>query len=1032
MINKNIIAAAALLLFGSAFQANAQTDIAVSGTVKDVYGNPLPGVIVSANHKDLYITDKNGEYQATADRSDELVFSLLGYKQATAKAAGQMEVVLEDDAHNLAQNVNLGFNKAYREVLTDAVSSVEGEVLERSLYPRLQGTFSGLLSGLTTIESSFEPAYEELSLYIRGMSTVHGGAPGVVIDGLYYNRYATGDILYRISPEEVESVSILKDGASQALYGVAGANGIIVINTKRGTPGKLKVGVNIAETVQQPSWIAKCFDSYDYAMLRNQAGMNDGKGMNAYFSEEALEQFKNGGNELYPNTDWYGSLVKNMFQQQRIALDATGGNENVRFYTNFNVARQGGFFKTDATRYNPNNEKYRINFRSNIDIKVNNWISMWMNLAGSIVKAHTPAGNTAQNAEILSEIFRMPSTLYGPVSPQVLDEEGNVIEEGGLVTTTTNIGNSPYGHLNRSGYGNATNTNIYGQAGLNFDLSFITPGLWAGASVGYLSYITATQTTTQSYARYVRTDDWSGLNFKQHGTTIDGTLGYGKGSALYGYLSYKAQMGWARNFGKHHLNADAFAVYQEMDDNTGNAGATYDFRTGYTGAELMYDFDKRYAVKVATGYSASDYYPRATRWIWTPSVAAAWIASNESFIKDNVDWLSLFKIRASYAITGNGVDAAGYDRYAYKDQVTSTPGGNIGYLSYYTNETAYGNDMLEPETIKKANIGIDLGVANQFEVNFDVFQEKQDNGVFRTTSLVPSYQGISLGAYPITNIGQFENKGWELGVSYRKRFNSDFALFAAGHLDYNKNKIIYTGESERDETYAYPLRTDGFPYGQTFGYLTDWSNGNGLFNFQEEIDGSAQYAFGTPRVGDIKYQDLNGDNVIDEKDQAPIAHGQLPRYNFGFNLGASIKNFEINLLFQGVAEYYRNYAGTFTQNSSYDGLYSDVHLGAWTAEKWLNDEPITAPALSTTSTTNSQTNDYFYRNASFLRLKNAEIAYKMPGKVCDFLNASAFKVYVSGQNLFTIDDLPVDMPVEGSYSAWPLMRMYRIGIDITF
>ena len=255
MINKNIITAAALVLFGSAFQANAQTDIVVKGTVKDIYGNPLPGVVVSANHKDLYITDKNGEYTATTDRSDKLTFSLLGYKQAEVPASGTMEVVLEDDAHNLAQKVNLGYSNQYREVLSDAVSTVSGETLSKSLMPRLQGTFSGLFSGLTTIESAFEPTLEAVDMYIRGLSTIHGGGAGVVIDGILYDSYSH-DILYRISPEEVESVSVLKDGSAQAIYGLKGANGIIVINTKRGTPGKLKVGVNISETLQQPSFVA--------------------------------------------------------------------------------------------------------------------------------------------------------------------------------------------------------------------------------------------------------------------------------------------------------------------------------------------------------------------------------------------------------------------------------------------------------------------------------------------------------------------------------------------------------------------------------------------------------------------------------------------------------------------------------------------------------------------------------------------------------------------------------------------------------
>lgn len=1030
MINKNIFAAVALLLFGTAFQVNAQTGITVSGTVKDIYGNPLPGVIVTSGHEDVYITDKDGQYKATVDKSENLTFSLLGYKQLTEQPSSDMAIVLQDDAHSMAENVNLGYNKQYREVLTDAVSSVSGEKLGKSLMSRLQGTFSGQLSGLTTSESSFEPAYEDVNMYVRGYSTLHGGTAGVVIDGVLYDNYAH-DILYRISPEEVESVSVLKDGASQAIYGVKGAQGLIVITTKRGTPGKLKVGVNISETVQQPTEKIHSFDSYTFATLRNQAGYNDGRGKNLFYSDETLQGFKEGGNDLYPNTNWYDMLVRDYSTQQRVALSATGGSDKVKFYSNLNVLRQGSFWNTDQDNYKSDNEKYRVNFRTNIDAAINDWISVYMNISGSIVKAHTPNSSVAGNGSIYSLITYMPSTIYGPVTPQVLDQEGNVLDKGGLVTTSVNMKNSPYGELNRSGYSNQTNTNIYGQGGIKLDLSFITPGLWAGANVGYLSYITASMGTTQHYARYYRDDDWSSLNFTKLGTTLDDDLVYSKGTALYGYMSSKAEAGYRRDFGKHHINADSYFIYQVYDDITGNSAATYDYRRVYSGAELMYDFDRRYAVKLSTGYSGSDYYPRSSRFIWTPGVSAGWIASNESFIKDNAPWLSLLKIRGSYAVTGN--DSAGYDRYAYTDQVTSTPGGNIGYLQYYTNESVYGNANLEPEKIKKWDVGVDLGIFNQFSVSFDYFKENLDNGIYKSTALIPSYQGIPLDSYPITNFAKFENKGWELAVGYNKRFNEDWAVNIAGHLDYNKNKVVYIGESAKDDTYAYKYRSEGYPYGQSFGYLVDWSNGNGLFNFQDEIDGSAKYSFGTPRLGDIKYQDLNKDGVIDEKDKAPIGNGYMPHYSYGLTAGFSFRNFEVTLLFQGIAGYQRNYLSLISGQSSGDGCYTESHLGAWTEEKWLNDEDITMPALSTAATTSDQKNDFLVKDASFVRLKNAEIAYKMPKKVCDFLRASSFKVYLSGQNLFTLDKMDTnDTPVEGSVWAFPIYRMYRIGIDLTF
>lgn len=1030
MINKNTILTAALLLTGFAFQANAQTTLTASGTVKDVYGNPLPGVIVSAGHKDLYVTDKEGQYTVAVDPDERLAFSLLGFKRQEVRASSGMDVVLEDDAHGLAEHVNLGYARQYREVVSDAVTTASGEDLGKSLMSRLQGTFSGRFSGLTTIENSFEPTYESVAMYIRGLSTVHGGAAGIVVDGILYDSYSH-DILYRISPEEVESVSVLKDGASQALYGVKGANGLIVINTKRGIPGKLKIGVNVSETIERPTQRIHAFDSYTYATLRNQAAFNDGRGSNLYFSEEAIKAFKEGGNPLYPDTNWSDMLFRDFSTMQRVAVDATGGNQTVRYYAVANVLRQGSFWHTDQQDYKADNEKYRINFRSNIDVNVNRWISLYMNLAGSIVKAHTPNGSVASNGAIYTLLACMPPTVYGAVTPEVFDAEGNLLMKAGEVISTVNMVDSPYGELNRSGYNNQTNTNIYGQGGVKLDLSFLTPGLWAGGSIGYLSYITATLSNRQNYARYYRDEDWSRLNFTQLGTTQNTNLQYSKGEALYGYMSYKAEAGYARDFGRHHVKADAYGIYQVFDDITGNVGSTYDFRRVYSGAEAMYDFDRRYALKFSAGYSGSDYFPRATRFIWTPGVSAAWIASNESFVRDRAPWLSLLKVRGSWAVTGN--DDTGWNRYDYRDQVKVSGAHNVGYLGYHTDESVYGNSGLSPEKITKWNAGIDLGIANRFSVSFDLFKERMDNGIVKSTALIPSYQGISLGSYPITNMAEYENRGWELSVGFNHRFNADWGLFINGHVGYNRNKVISVGESAYDDTYAYPIRMEGRPYGQSWGYLVDWSNGNGLYNFQDEIDAGPEYSFGTPRLGDIKYRDLNKDGRIDEKDQAPIGNGALPRYSFGLDLGFTYRNIEVSLLFQGVGDYFRNYQGLCSIESNGDGVFTESHLGAWTPEKWLNDEEITYPALSTTKTTNTQTNDFFLKDASFVRLKNAEISYRLPRRFSDFVGAGTFKVYLSGQNLFTLDKMKTrDMPVEGNVLAFPVYRMYRIGVHVSF
>ncbi|MDR0698570.1 MAG: SusC/RagA family TonB-linked outer membrane protein, partial [Tannerella sp.] len=741
MIDKRIINIVFLLLAGITFQLRAQGQSSiVSGTVKDIYGDPLPGVIISSeDKKNLYVTDIEGNYSFTMNESDKiLTYTLLGYKLQTLNIENDVtEVVMEEDAHATAENINLGFTRQSRDVLSNAVSTVSGETLGKSLMSRLQGTFTGRMSGLTSLETSFQPNYEDVTMYVRGLSTFHGGAAGIVIDGILYDNYSH-DILYRITPEEVESVTVLKDGASQALYGLRGANGLIVVTTKRGMPGKLKINVNLNETIEESSYRPLFIHSATYATLKNEAARNDGLGKNYFYSDEQIEKFRAGDDPLYPNTNWFDMLFRKVSHMQRFGVDATGGSDIVRYYANVNMTHQGGFYHTDQEDYKANNNLYKFNLRSNVDVKINKFLSGYINMAGNIVRRHDPYANAGSgNATIYTLAYYMPPTLYGPVTPAIYDEDGSVIDPGGEITTTNNIGSSPYGMLNRSGYYTQTNTNIYGQAGLNLDLSFLTPGLNVSGSVGYLSYITAYLSTVQSYARYTRDDDWDELSFTQHGTTQNTDLSYGKGQALYGYMSYKGEMNYMRDFGSHHLKANLFGFYQDFNDNTGNAGPTYDFKRIYSGFEVQYDYDKRYALKLDLGYSGSDYFPSGNRFLWTPGVSVAWIASNELFVKESLPWLTMAKPRVSYAVTGN--DAIGLNRYGYLDQVSASGGGSIAYLGYTTTETAFGNSSLKPESIKKYNVGLDLGFANQLSLSVDFFKETMDDGVYRSTSLIPSY-----------------------------------------------------------------------------------------------------------------------------------------------------------------------------------------------------------------------------------------------------------------------------------------------------
>lgn len=979
----------------------------------------------------MYITDYEGKFHFDLDQSNTtLTFTLAGYKIQTKDTGKDVVIVMEEDAHLTAETVNLGFSVQSREVLSNAVSTVSGKTLEKSLIPRLQGTFSGHMSGLTTIGGSFQPNYETVAMYIRGLSTFHGGQAGIVIDGILYDSYSQ-DILYQITPEEVSSITVLKDGASQALYGLRGANGLIVVSTKRGVPGKLKLNVTLDETIQEPSYKPIFINSVTHATLKNQAAYNDGLGENYYYSEEQIGKFRAGNDSLYPNTNWHDMLFRRASHMQRIGVDATGGSDIVRYYANVNMLHQGSFYHTDQEDYNSNNYLYRINIRTNVDINITKYLTGYINMAGNILRGNEPYGRDGSgNNAIYNLSYYMPSTLFGPVTPVIFDDEGKVKDPGGEVITTNKIGTSPYGMLNRSGYYTQTNTNIYGQTGFNLDMSFLTPGLSIGGNVGYLSNISSYLSTTQNYARFTRDDDWSKLIFKQHGTTQNTDLAYAKNQSLYGYMSYKGEVAYKRDFGAHHVNSILFGIFQELDDNTANIDATYDFRRIYSGLGVQYDYDKRYALKFDLGYSGSDYFPSGNRFLWTPGVSIAWIASNEGFIKNSLPWLTMLKPYFSYAITGN--DATGMDRYGYIDQVTMGS-GIVRYLDYNTTETSFGNSNLRPESIKKYNIGVNLGIANQLSLSADYFKEKMDNGIYRSTSLTPSFQGIPLNAFPATNFAEYENKGFEIELNYLKRLNKDWTFNLGGSLSYNKNIAINAAETPNDNSYAYPYRIEGYPVGQSFGYLVDYSNGNGMFNTQEELEGAPVYSFGTPRLGDLKYQDLNNDKTIDEKDMAPIGNGSLPRYFYGVTGGFSYRNIELSFLFQGVADYYRDFYSLAVNESLGEGRYSENHLNAWSEERWLKGEKISYPAISTSRSVSAQNSDFFFKNASFIRLKNIEMSYSLPMKISKTVGAKSLKFILGGQNLFTIDKInSKDMPVEGNYGAFPIYRMYRISIRAQF
>ncbi|SEW51242.1 SusC/RagA family TonB-linked outer membrane protein [Chitinophaga arvensicola] len=1027
-----IICMGAFLLGGS-LQAQ-QVSVVVTGKVLDKYNRPVPGVTVnSANGRNGTATNAAGDFTLQVDdNSEQLRFYAKGYaRQSVSVAGGALPpVILQTDAHKQDEVVQLGYSSQLRREVTGAVATVTGDVLERSPVANLTQTLAGRLPGLTTMETYSELSRANTNLFVRGISSARQNGPLVIIDGIMC-AYNSNQTLEYISANEIESISILKDASTQALYGIQGANGVLVVTTKRGQKGDLKVNVRMDQSFQEVTTKPTFYHSFDYASMRNQAAENDGLGKNYLFSEEQLKGYKDGSNkELYPDNNWYEKYMNDLAMMQRVAVNVSAGSDKVQFFSNINVMHQGGQFKTDQTKYNPNANNVWVNYRSNLDMTLNKYIKAFLRLSGNVKRERTPGSG---NSTIYGSFFQMPPTTYGPLTPVVTDPAtGKIINPGGQVITTKNVGAPTYGMLNRSGYYRHTVTNIYSQVGLDVDMSFLTKGLSLTGTFAYQTNSVGSLGTTQNYERWMRTDDPDELTFIRKGSENNTPLAYGKSHSYYYHLTYNAMLNYQRSFGKHSINALGYMFFQNLTKADVGAPALLPYNRVSSGAEAAYAYDSRYFLKLDVGYSGSEQYARNARYIATPAVAVGWEVANEHFMS-SLDWLSQLKLRASWGQTGN--DQSGLARFAYLDNVSISGGGPIGYLQYVIKENQTGNPNVQAEVSTKTNAGIDLGLFHALTISVDVFKEKMTNMVVAVSSKVPLYQGVPLGNYPRMNAGTFENKGYEIALNYTKDLSRDLNISLCGQFSYQKNTIINWNEANRTADYAYRKREEGFSFGQEFGYLVDYSNGNGFFNSAEEITSSKlSYSMGKPRVGDLIYKDLNGDHIIDDRDKAPIGNGMLPRQVYAISGGVRYKAFDLNFLFQGTGEFSSIYGGQGVYETDYDGVFGARHANAWTPERYANQEPISYPALSLKKSVSQEANDFFSYNRSYIRLKNIEIGYTLPASVARRITAEKIRVLLSGQNLFTWHHMKSDDfgPEGGGYTSFPVYKVYNIGVSVGF
>lgn len=1049
---KAAIAAVLLLMVVGTGTALAQkTGRTITGKVLDENNQPMPGVtiVVDGTTKGT-MTGPDGTFTlAEVPSGSTVIVSCIGYtNQVLPEGKSNYVVSLVPDSEMLEETVVVAFGQQKKLSVTGAISTVASADLRKTTSTRLDNALAGRVTGLTSMQSGGgQPGVDGATMYLRGAATTNGKSPLILVDGVERDNIRTIDM------NEVESISVLKDASATALYGVQGANGVILIQTRKGQKGKAQLNISVDQSwtsfTKEPSRL----HSWEYCELRNEALMNDSQAPE--FSEETIAKFRNPllgldpsspdydnqvaiRKAVYCDNDYYRMYLKSNTPQTRANANISGGTDFVNYFVNVGYIHQGGNLNTespDYLGYDPQCYMNRLSLRSNLDFHITKNLTASLNIASYAENVNMPAVGDLYRGDqswMITDIIYQSQTIL-PISPgPVTDPRFGGVSDG--VVGYNYLDRSAYEIINRRGFHTNKRKNLNTQFSVNWDLGeLVTKGLSVNGMAAYDTYnIGVLEGRKKEQVYNVRVDyDSETLSYSSSNADKIEPLTM-TSSRLSNYQIYvQGSINYARTFGKHNVTAMATA-YRRFWEGT---SADIPYNVLGTAARATYSFDDRYLVEGNLGYNGSEQFAPSKRFGLFPSGSIGWIASNESFLKGN-KYLTWLKFRASYGLVGN--DSMGGLRFLYQDdnKIQSGNGFVQGLGGKIVKEGLIGNKSITWELSKKMNLGVEIGLFKDFRINVDYFTEKRDQILLKRRT-VPSFQGVSSDYIPRVNMGKVDNHGVDVEVSYSHTFNKDFSISSRVNFGFNDNTAIELDEPMRSEEYAYQYHEEGFRLGQEFGYLIDWdSPGNGYFTSQDEIDSYYPYGFGgKPRVGDFVYKDVNGDGVIDQKDLSPIGYSTtVPGLNYGISLGLNFKGIDFNVLFSGLGRYSKYYSGQGVVEWTKQGTYFDWTRNGWTEERYKNGEKITYPAISTTKTVSHTENDFFIQNRSFLRLKNIELGYTLPERFLSKVGVKALRVYVSGQNLFVWDNLRITHvdPEQNNSYGYPITKNVTLGLNINF
>lgn len=1007
----------------------------VKGQVMDTDGKPLMGATIMMKGRTTggVMTDEFGIFSIRANAGDILSVSMVGMQteEQAAPAKGTMKVTLKLKTDLMYETVVVGYGKQKKISVTGSVASVDMNDM-RMPVRNLTNALAGKVAGVISVQTSGEPGYDNSTFTIRGIGTFMGNvSPLIIVDGVQREDVNStyGGAYNNIDPEDVASISLLKDASATAVYGAKAANGVLIITTKRGVAGKPRISAKVESGVSGLTKVPKMLDGVNYMKLYNEARINDGN--SPQYSDETIQKTASGLDPyLYPNVNWLKSMYKDWAPYYNANVNVTGGGEAMRYFLSASFYDQDGSYKVAKLNgYNPNLNFKRYDFRSNVDVNVSKTTLLSLNLDAMLVNSRYPGTSASYiwyNAYATNPVVfpvRYPGNKWaGPVN---------------------NGGVNPYNSLQNAGYSTEFRPTIQSVITLTQKLDFITKGL---SAMGRFSFDSYSETDISRKGNndlwYAGTRDGNGQLILTQARTGDTYLNYFSSTSAERTMYLEGNISYNRSFGDHSIGGLlVYNMRNRVEASAQDVIRGLPYRNQAAASRVTYSYKDKYLFEFNGGYTGSENFAQGHRWGFFPSISAGWVISKEDFFDQLSKSFNLLKIRASRGRVGN--DNIGVNtRFGYLTQIG--PGGTTAFGANPVNltgvtESVVGTEGLTWEVSTKTDVGLEVGLLNKINVVVDVFQDRRKNILIprQSISSIAGYDGVTI----ISNIGEMNNKGIDGSVEYNDKFGRDVTLRVFGNFTYAKNKILFADEPVRK--YKWQQQT-GTKFREYTAYVSQ-----GLFKGQDDINGSAAQTFGPVHPGDIRYEDLNKDGQVDGYDWKYSGKSAFPGWSYGAGFTVGYKKFDLSLFFQGVADVYIMANGSginmndgtapgvgvvpFTGIGQYPANVIGDALNRWTADNPRQNVDYPRLGVATLTSNNYLGSTWWLKNGSYVRLKQASIGYTIYNAGAKKTGLASLYVYGAGTNLLTFSKFKLwDVELGSNGATYPPARTVVIGLRAQF